>query len=271
MIFIGDKMAKSSIKRGLTEVEKIYSGDKVAYTNKIYKAREAGAKLLLLADLATGFGSPTNSPLTNPWVDLSDYGNNATPTNFAGTAASGVDISDPVKPFWVLDGTDDFFSLVNTPSLDITTAPLAMFATFKATSVNGFLLCKNNSYATNIQYAILLDNTTKAMQALLEKTTTGARAQSENNSILTNIWYNAGWIWNGENVQCYVNFEPSGIAGAFNGTLTSRAYTRIGCRELSAVFFKGNIATVSIYAGINATAAKVLAAETLISAPYLAA
>jgi hypothetical protein len=231
-----------------------------------YLAKQAGSVLYLDAHQANGVGLPINSQLTTPWSDLSGNANNATPTNMAGTTASGVDVSDPLRPFWALDGAEDFFSLVNTASVDITSAPLAVFATIKIFLNGNFymIICKNTDSLLTTQYALYFAN--NAFYAYLEGAFKGNSATIAD---ITDRWANVGFIWNGTNVKYYVDLLSSGNTTAFSGTLTSRPNLRIGRRETASNQFKGNIASVSIYAGTNATEANVLRAEKAISKTYI--
>lgn len=251
---------------GTREVLKAYIGEQLVYSGidpLIAAAQAAGAKLYLDARKATGTGLPTNTPLTTPWVDLSGNSNNATPTNFASTTASGVDVSDPLKPVWVLEGSDDCFNIIASLSLNITNAPLAIFATLKITTgaSAGWILSKNVVGAADMQYGLYYNSA--QFQAYLE----GASRVSVN--ISQNIYYNVGFIWDGTNVKVYFNGVQNGAQQAFSGTLTNRSDMAIGKRANNAVFFKGRIATVTIYSGVNAVESKILAAEQLISAAYL--
>jgi hypothetical protein len=228
----------------------------------------AGCVLYLDARKATGYGIPNNTPLTSPWVDLSGNRNDATPTNMAGTTASGVNTSNPSNPFWVLDGSDDFFSLVNTASIDITSAPLAMFLTLKVSvgAGTGYIICKNLDSPANIQYGCYWDSSGKRIVTSLENT---ARGGSASNSVLENVWCNVGVIWDGASVRHYVNLVQSGADGTCSGTLTSRENLRIGRRETMAGYFKASIATTTIYSGSNATTENILKAEKAISKAYV--
>lgn len=235
-------------------------------------AKSAGAVLYLDARKATGNSKPINSPLTNPWTDLSGLGNNATPTNMAGTTVSGVDTTDSSKPFWVLDGTDDFFNLVNTASVDITASPLAVFATIRADvgAGNGYIICKNVDSSTNMQYGIHRDGTNSNLNIYLEGL---GRKNTTSNTVPSATWFNVGFIWDGTNVKAYINCIQSGTAGSYSGALTGRANAQIGCRSgagaTKATFFRGNIATASIYTGAKATESNVLKAEKAISKAYI--
>ena len=230
--------------------------------------KSSGGVLYLDARKSTGSGLPTNSPLTTPWKDLSGRGNNATPTNFAGTTASGVDVSAPIKPFWVLDGTDDFFSLVNTASIDITAAPLAIFATFLVSpdsGINGYLCAKTLDNTTpTVQYGLSYNKSNQRIQVILEGV---IRNTTLTNSILANTWYNAGFIWNGVDVRCYINNSISSSASAFTGSLTTKVNISIGRRMGD--YFEGNLATLTIYTGAKAAEANILKAEKAISKVYI--
>jgi hypothetical protein len=240
-----------------------------AITNQITReklVKSAGGVLYLDARKSTGYGQPINSPLTTPWKDLSGNGNDATPTNMAGTTASGVDTTDPLKPCWVLDGTDDFFSLVNTASLDITSAPLGVFATVKdnASNENGFIFCKALTNETDTQYGLYWSASSYVLASL-----NGAyKANSAANAVSTNTWYNVGFIWNGATVKVFVNKLQSGTPASFNEPLNSRSNTSIG-KAVSVYYFKGSIATLSIYTGSKATESNILKAERIISKAYI--
>lgn len=240
--------------------------------DNIELAKSAGSVLYLDARKATGSGLPTNSPLTSPWVDLSKYTNNATPANMAGTTASGVDVSNPIKPFWALDGTDDFFTLINTASLDITSAPLAVFATLliPTTSQNGYVFCKNEDAAANVQYALVFDNAAGNFYVYIEGTNVGKGSGA---AITKDVFVNVGWIWDGTNIKHYVNQVQGGVVGTHSGTLTSRSRLHIGCRGNAAggrlIFHKGRIGTISVYSGAKCTESNVLRAEKAISKAYL--
>lgn len=241
-----------------------------ALAQRAQLVRSAGCVLYLDARRATGSALPVNSPLTSPWIDLSGQGNNATPTNMAGTITSGVNITDPSKPFWVLDGIDDFFSLVNTASVDITSAPLAVFATIKvnaSAAANSYIVCKNITNASYVQYGISWSFSGNQVAVTLEGAPRGSSAIG---SVPKDTWKSIGFIWNGANINYYINGLTSGTVGAYSGILTSRAYLEIGRREVETSYFSGSIATVSIYSGSKATETNILKAEKAISAAYLA-
>lgn len=84
---------------------------------------QSGSDLYLDARKADGFTKGINSPLVNPWVDLTKNGNNATFQNLAGTTSDGwVNVLLPngkTMPFLKLDGVDTVGIIPNNPSVDI--------------------------------------------------------------------------------------------------------------------------------------------------------
>jgi len=194
--------------------------------------------------------------------------NSAIPTNMAGTTASGVDTSDPLRLFWVLDGTDDFFSLVNTASVDITAAPLAIGCTFKlnATAGDGWIICKNLSAANDTQYGVFFNDTNDHIDVYINGVLVASTA---NDSITKGTWYNFYFTLIGENVATKINGITSGTGGTHAGAITTRANFRIGRRETTAGYFKGNLAAIEIYTGTKATESNILRAEKAISKAYI--
>lgn len=230
---------------------------------------EAGGVLYLDARKATGFNIPTNSPLTSPWIDLSGNNNDATPQNMAGTISSGVDITDLKKPTWVLDGSNDYFSLVDLSTLDITSAPLAIFTTIKIASGagNGFIFTKNVDATSNMQFGLLY-NSNNTITLYLENAVRGASAL-----ITQNQWYNIGIIWDGTTIKYYINSVTGGTNGSCSSSLTNRANVQIGCRASTSgskqSFLKTSIATLTVYKGANCIETNVLKAENAISKIYI--
>jgi hypothetical protein len=233
--------------------------------------KNAGGVAYFDARKATGDGLPTNSPLTSPWIDLSPHGNNATPTNMAGTTASGVDVTDVTKPFWVLDNTDDHFQLADSTSLDMKNAPLACFQTiYPSTLITGWMLSKALSSGATTQYGTNLDSGTSTFRAFLENSQRGQSA-----TLTPDNWYNIGWIWDGTTIRYYVNGVYGGTDGTYSGALTTRANVRIGCRSNSAdgssnaIFYRGRIATVTVYTGTKCNESNILKAEKALSKVYI--
>jgi hypothetical protein len=200
--------------------------------------------------------------------DRSGKGNDVTWVNFAGTGASGLVVENG-KVFRRFDGTDDFGGMANTASIDVTSAPLGVFATIKPDALsNGLIICKNLDATANMQYALLYDATNKRIMYLLNGSVVMSGVV---NSVPLNEYKNVGFIWDGVTVREYINCIPSGITSNYSGTLISRPYLRIGMRETAAAFYKGAISTTSIYSSTKAIEVTILKAETAISKGYIAA
>jgi hypothetical protein len=198
--------------------------------------------------------------------DRSGKGNDITWNNFAGSATSGLVIENG-KVFRRLDGTDDFGSMVNTASIDITTAPLAIFFTVRIPTIAiGFmyLFSKNIDASANEQYGLLFNNTTNKFMAYLEGEERGI-----SEIITKDVFVNIGYIWDGAATKHYRNLITGGTNGAYSGSLTSRPNTRIGRRETASTHFKGDLATLAIYSGAKATEANILKAEKALSKGYI--
>jgi hypothetical protein len=200
--------------------------------------------------------------------DRSGKGNDITWANYAGTGASGLVIENG-KVFRRLDGTDDFGSMVNTASIDITSAPLAVFATFKISSSvvsNGFIFAKNLNATANIQYSLYYSTAGNNITTYMEGIGRGATTSS---SIVKDVPYNVGYIWDSTNVKFYQNMLQNGSTTAFAGALTSRPNARVGKEEGAGFYLKCDLATLTIYTGAKATESNILKAEKALSKAYI--
>lgn len=147
----------------------------------------------------------------------------------------------------VLNGSSSYGTLVSSQSLDITSAPLSIFAWLKmdASAGDTYIFIKNTSAVTNIQYSLRYDTTNQRIFAGLES---GVRGNSANNTVLKGgDWVFGGFVWDGTNVPHYINGKPSGTVGSYSGSLTSRTYTRIGRRETASGYFKGSIGELWLF------------------------
>ena len=154
------------------------------------------------------------------------------------------------------DGTDDYGSAANSPALDITAAPLAVFATIKhnlAVGSFGYIVCKNLNSATNNQYGLAVYETTKNIAVWLEGV---ENTVSVSGLFLQGIRYNVGFIWDGTNIKIYKNGAVVTLAagGTYSSLLTSRPHFNVGRRETAAAYFKGNIYDLSVYASADTQA-----------------
>jgi hypothetical protein len=191
-------------------------------------------------------------------------GNDVTWANYAGTATSGIVIENG-KVFRMLDGADDFGSMVNTASIDITSAPLGQFFTIRISgdaAAGTWLFNKGLNSAATTQYGMAL-YTLNTVGANLEGTQRGAL------SITLGIFLSIGYIWDGVNIKYYLNVNYGGVTIPCASTLTSRPNARIGTREAGAAYIKCDLATSTIYTGAKATEANILKAEKALSKAYI--
>lgn len=167
----------------------------------------------------------------------------------------------------LFDGIEDYGNIENSPSITIPNGPLAMFATIKvATGAgNGYLFCKNDNTFDTVQQGIFYYGAYKRISVVAEGIDITASAD---NSINLDTWYNVGAIWDGESVKVYINYVQSGDTYAFSGTLTSRPNASIG-RRVSGAYFKGNIATLTVYRGEKAIESNLFKAEKALSKGYV--
>jgi len=139
-----------------------------------------------------------------------------------------------------LNGSSDYMYCGNHSNIDIITAtpqrPLAVFSTFRADGGVGYIICKNNSAATDIQYAIQFGFIGSLR---IDVYLNGAdRLQSPANSIINGKWYFAGFVWDGISIKLYINNNLVATV-AYSDILISRPNFRLGCRGSNGVFFKG--------------------------------
>lgn len=176
---------------------------------------------------------------SNKIIDLSQYGNHG--TNSGST----------FKGNWnTFNGSSDYVSLPNNPSVDITTAPLAIFTTIKVASGagTGFIISKNLDAVANIQYAMYWYATNNRIGYVME----GAEiTNSGTNTILTNNWYDVGFIWKDGIFKTFANYKKRDVEVAYSATLTSRSNLTIGRRETASVYFNGNISNIAIYSSAD--------------------
>lgn len=213
---------------------------------------------ILTAD-NTPYWDGTRQVLCNPggkyyWYDFTGNGRHMKLNNLAYSGASGWQ-NDPYRASF--DGVDDHGCIVNDSGVDVTTAPLAIFATVRVASGagTGFIVCKDTSAFADVQYGMFWDGATKRIVSVLE----GAnRALGVSNTVLEGVWCDVGFIWDGTNTKTYVNAVQSGASVAYSSSLTSRPYLRIGRRETASSHFKGDIRNDAIYSGAGLTEAKVL-------------
>lgn len=153
-----------------------------------------------------------------------------------------------------LDGTNDYISIDAQSQIDITTAPLSIFAWIKLTDTyGGYIISKNLDAANNNQYGLVVNSVGfgNKFNAYLEGE---IKAESAEDSILIQqLWYFIGFTWDGTNVKCFVNGSQSGSTGTYSGNLTTRANCAIGKRAPNNILFGGLIDNVMMFNTVKTT------------------
>lgn len=194
--------------------------------------------------------------------------------NQAGNSTSGFNsevnsVTGKTVYFNKLDGTDDYGAFANTPSLDITTNEFALACTFKAPPSGtqaGYIIQKNNDAFANIQYGIQYSGNNLILKLNgLDISTL---------SLVENIWYNVIYYRNSDGrVKPYFN-KIEKANQIYATALVSQPNIRIGVRSANAGgtshtgFFKGDIATISIYQAPTLNINRIMKAEMTISCDY---
>lgn len=142
-----------------------------------------------------------------------------------------------------LNGSSDCFYCNSHSNIDITTAPLCLGFTFNADAIttNGYLICKNDTASTDIQYGVQYDPINERLIVFFDGV---ARHATALGSVKKGVWYFGVVYWDGYIVKVYLNnvlLQPSGYTGLYSGTLPSRPNFRIGCRGSNSVFLRGKI------------------------------
>jgi hypothetical protein len=192
------------------------------------------------------------------WYDQSGNGNDAIQATAANQPrivnAGAVDVDASGRPTCVFDGSNDVLSIVNSASVDITSAPMMINSVFNPLSQDGYIVSKNVDTAITIQYAALYQTSNTRINSYLE----GAVAQSSANASFnasTQKIYSFEFLLG--NQRAYSNGNSSGTAGTYNSTLTSRANMQIGARSNNAggtafaTFYKGTISELIILRSIT--------------------
>lgn len=187
------------------------------------------------------------------WNDYSGNNVHLQSNNFAWITGSILD-NDGAH----IEGIDDFLNVVDPTALakiDITTAPLAVFALIKPATgaLSSWILARYTNISA-VQYGLYYDADDGLINAGLQ---TGVSAGSDLYTITQGAWVDVGFIWDGATVQCYINGVASGPSAEFIGTLTSRPNFRVGSIP-TGNYFKGDIKGAGIYAGAGVTEANIL-------------
>lgn len=135
----------------------------------------------------------------------------------------------------------------NNPILNLFEPPIAVFSTFRMlTKAFGYMIIKHISTSADIQYGLCYSTSLNKFAAGLDGVFNIAPADED---IKTDTWYNAGFIWDGQEIQPYVNFKKSGDAVSHvANTIVTGANMYIGSRNHGGSGkFQGDIASITIY------------------------
>lgn len=154
----------------------------------------------------------------------------------------------------------------NNPILNLFEPPIAVFSTFRMlTKAFGYMIIKHIDTSADIQYGLCYSSSSNKFTAGLDGTFNLAPSNSD---IELDTWYNAGFIWDGQKIQPYVNFKKSGDAVSHVAdTIITGANMYIGSRRGGAGKFQGDIASVTIYNSDDAES--ILSNERKLAAGYV--
>jgi hypothetical protein len=170
-----------------------------------------------------------------------------------------------------LDAVDDFMALTNSPSLDlgVNGGEQAWAALLRVPlgAIAGYALCKNGTLGTDQQYAIyyvVADNRFALFLNGLERASTGAQSVNQNELYSLIFYRNSAGL-----ITPYLNKVVKPTA-TYAGNLTTQPNVRVGRRETAAGYFKGDIASISLYQAPKLDINQILKAEWNIAKDYIA-
>jgi len=191
---------------------------------------------------------------------------------FAFTATSNtITVDTPYVN--TLDGIDDYGSIVNTPSLDVTTNEICIAKTFKIAigETTSWLLNKSEDAENETQYGLKYNSINGNIELWLQGV---SRATTNASSISQNVWYNVIFYRNSSgDISSYVNGVVQ-TGASYVGALTSRPNLRLGGRSSNVGgtthtdYAQCNVASENIYSSSNLNINKIIKAETNISKAY---
>jgi hypothetical protein len=159
-----------------------------------------------------------------------------------------VDINANNKPNMIFDGSNDALWCSNNTNIDIVNQQLYLGAIFSTSGASAYLICKNTTVSSDIQYAT---NVGTNMVFYLEGTTNNA-STSASNSITPNVQTLHSATWMNNTMQCYSRSVASGTIDTFSNNVTSRDYLVIGARWNSggqSIFLSGKLSEFYILKG----------------------
>lgn len=141
-----------------------------------------------------------------------------------------------------LNGAEDHFYCNNHSNIDITSVtaqkPLSIFGFINVDtdfSTAGYIMCKNLDSSSNIQYGYYV--TPNAISVWLN----GSQRAISSNVITKGKWQFVGFIFNGSEVNIYVNGQSVKNTVYTASTLTSYPYFNIGRRAPENSHIKGSL------------------------------
>ena len=185
----------------------------------------------------------TNIPPTNPWLDKSGLGNNAVPSGFAYTSASGSNGNDGV----VFDGVNDNGDCGVNTSLNII-GNITLEALVSSTNVTAtqVILAKSNATFTGTQYELVIGG--GKVSFLI--TNGSAIFTVSGFELVNNTLYHLVATFNNNVLSVYANGVKSVDTATLTGTQsTTPVSTTIGKRNhvTSPQYLGGTIKMARIY------------------------
>jgi len=158
---------------------------------------------------------------------------------------SGADATDPVfiGDSLKFDGVDDYIEIPNSEAINISSSFYIEFV-FKASIASGYLLSKNLSTVTDVQYGIYWHGTNKSVVGVVNGV---ARGASNNDSIPVNTWTHVGFYYDKQNIKYYINGILSGTPFPYTDAIIQSSNTLNIGRRKSSAYLTGEIAQINIY------------------------
>ncbi|HEU4331334.1 MAG TPA: PQQ-dependent sugar dehydrogenase [Lapillicoccus sp.] len=219
------------------------------------RARDAAGNVTTSAPVTVTVANSPTAGLVAAWsfneasgsiaTDSSGNGNTATLLNGVartpGTAGGGL----------TFDGSDDYLSVPNSPSLNISGTGLTLRMSIKPQTGGGDSVVVGKFWGSSMaspyyQYGLELLGGT--MPSLLIGTTTGVLAASMDTPLVVNQWSDLAISFDGVKVQFYVN-GASVKEVTLLGSITARSTSlRVGADASPSQYFRGSLDEVRIYA-----------------------
>ena len=174
------------------------------------------------------------------WNDLSRSGNN-------GTLVNGPTFNSANGGSIVFDGTDDFVTIPNSTSINITGSSItvSVWVKFQNTGVYKSILIKDAPTTNIAGYQLYISNTQQSRWGI---TTSGGFNFMFGSTLSTNTWYNITGTYNGSTNFLYENAILVNSQSCSGNIVDSSLYSAImGRYRFSGEPLNGNIAITQIY------------------------